>query len=77
MFDLFGRDDEFALLKAEFNEAEFSDHMSMQMKNQSDQDPDQVPERDFMEVMMEDLHEKNILNRPKRYSKIDTSKWKF
>ena len=73
MFDLFGRDDEFALLKAEFNEAEFSDHMSMQMKNQSDQDPDQVPERDFMEVMRED----KLLNRPKRYSKIDTSKWKF
>lgn len=73
MFDLFGRDDEFALLKAEFNEAEFSDHMSMQMKNQSDQDPDQVPERDFMEVMRED----KLLNRRKRYSKIDTSKWKF
>jgi len=73
VFDLFGRDDEFALLKAEFNEAEFSAHMSMQMKNQSDQDPDHVPERDFMEVMRED----KLLNRPKRYSKIDTSKWKF
>ena len=69
VMSLFGRDDEFAQMQAEFYEAELSDYMSRSTKDQSDQ----VPERDFKEVMREN----KFATRSPRSRKIDTSKWKF